>query len=81
MNVFEKASSAVETVASNPKVALVVSGVTGTISFYDYFKEGLSITTMVVALLTGLAVLAYQLMKNYRMWRAILRDQPTPKDE
>lgn len=81
MNAYEKVIGAVETVASNPKVALGVSSVTGGISLYDYFKEGLSVSTMLVALLTGLVVLAYQLMKTYRMWRAMTRDLPEPKDE
>lgn len=84
MNAYEKIISAVETAASNPKTALLVSaavGTTGFTSFYDLMKEGMAFASLGIAVLTGAVVLTYQILKTYRLWKAIVRNLPEPKDE
>lgn len=84
MNAYEKISSVIESVASSPKGALLISsgvGVTGITSLYDLMKEGMTFAALGISVLTGAVVLTYQILKTYRLWKAIVRNLPEPKDE
>lgn len=72
-NGIELASSAVESIASSPKVATAVAAGTaslGAAAQFELIQGVLSIASMTAALLTSLVVLTYQLIKLVRYWRA-----------
>lgn len=79
----ESVSQAIETIASNPKVATAVA--TGTTSLgaavqFDVLQGFLSLASMTVGIITGLVVLSIQVIKLVRVWRAWRADQPDPKE-
>ncbi len=83
MNDHESVQSVIEAVASNPKVATIVAAGTasmGAATQFDLIQGALSVISMSVGIVTALVVLAIQLIKlerNYRAWR---RSEPEPKD-
>ena len=73
MNDHETVWSAIEGAASNPKIATIVAAGTGAMGGaykLGLVQEYLSTATLAVGLLTGCVVLAVQLVKLLRTWRA-----------
>lgn len=76
-------ASAVEAVASNPKVATLVAASTasaGAAAQFDLMHGFLSIASMSIGILTAIVVLAIQLIKLQRNYRAWMADRPEPTD-
>jgi len=79
MNDHETVWSAIESAAGNPKIATAVAAGTGAMG--GAYKLGLvqdylSTATLAVGLMTGCVVLAVQVVKLLRTWRAYQNDEP-----
>lgn len=82
MNEPESIRSAVEAVASNPKVATAVAAGTASIGAaaqLEIIQGMLSVASMVVGILTAIVVLAIQSIKLVRVWRDWRADQQEAK--
>lgn len=82
-NEHESLRSAVEAVASSPKVATAVAAGTaslGAAAKMDFIQGYLSMASMTVGIITGCVVLAIQSIKLVRVWRAWRADQPEPRE-
>lgn len=65
-------SSAIESVASNPKVAAIVATTTtaaGAASRFDIIDGWLSRTSMIVGIVTAIVILGIQLIRLEQAWR------------
>lgn len=74
-------ASAVETVASNPKVATLVAASTasaGAATQFELMQGVLSIASMTIGIITAIVVLAIQLIKLQRNYRAWMAEKPEP---
>ena len=84
MRDMDPIKSAIEAAASSPKVAtLVAAGAAsaGAATQMDVLQGALSIVSMGVGILTALVVLAIQLIKLHRHYKAWQRDQPEPLEK
>ena len=75
---------AITEAASNPKVATAVATATASIgaaSKFELIQGFLSLASMTIGLITAGVVLAIQLIKLLRTWRAWRDDKPLPKEE
>jgi hypothetical protein len=75
--------SAIEVAASNPKVASIVAASTasvGAATQLEIMQGILSIVSMGVGIFTGLVVLAIQLIKLHRNYKAWQREEPEPNE-
>lgn len=83
-SVWRSAVQAVEQAASSPKVSLSVAAASATVAGaareIDLFTDAVTKYTITVGALTGTVVLAIQLIKMIRVWKAWRADQPEPKD-
>jgi hypothetical protein len=83
MNEHEPMQSALTAIASNPKVATAVAAGTasaGAATKFEILQGFLSLASMTVGIITALVVLAIQLIKLNRTYRAWMADQPEPKE-
>ncbi len=83
MNEPESVLAAVQEAASNPKVATAVAAGTASVGAavkLDILQGWLSTATMTVGLVTATVVLAIQLIKLARTWRAYQKDEPEPDE-
>ena len=79
--VWQSISHAVIDAGSNPKVATAIGTATasvGAASKLELIQGFLSTATMAVGLLTASVVLALQLIKFARRWKAWREDKPDP---
>lgn len=79
MNEPENVWRAIESAASNPKIAtLTAAGATTVGGAYKLglLQDWLSTASLAVGLLTGCVVLAVQVVKLLRTWRAYRNDDP-----
>ena len=77
----ETVRSAIEAAASSPKVATVVAAGTasaGAATQMEVLQGVLSIASMSVGIVTALVVLAIQLIKLHRNYKAWQQDEPEP---
>lgn len=80
----ETIKSAIETAASNPKIATMIAtstASTGAAVQLEWLQGILSLTTMTIGAITTLVVLAIQLIKLARNYRAWQRDEADPDDQ
>lgn len=83
MSERETLQSALEAVASNPKVATAVAAGTasaGAATKLEIIQGALSVASMTIGIVTALVVLAIQVIKLNRNYRAWVADQPEPKE-
>lgn len=81
MNKGEEISSAIEAVASNPKVAAAVSAtpiMAGAASRFEIITGWLSVASMSVGIVTTIVVLGIQLIRLEQAWRG--RNRPTASE-
>lgn len=74
---------AIEAAASNPKVASVVAGATvaaGGALKLDMVQSVIGTMSLAIGAMTGAVVLAIQLIKLIRVWKAWQADAPEPED-
>jgi len=84
MNEPNSIGQAVVDAASSPKVATAVATATASIgaaSRFELIQGYLSLASMTIGLITAGVVLAIQLIKLARNWRAWRDGSPEPKDQ
>lgn len=83
-SVWRSAVQAAEQVISTPKVSLTVAAssvaVAGAAREVDIFTDAITKYTITVGALTGTVILAIQLIKMIRVWKAWQADAPEPED-
>lgn len=80
----ETVKSAIEAAASSPKVATVVAAgaaSAGAATQFEMLQGMMSIVSMGVGIVTALVVLAIQLIKLHRNYKAWQRDEPEPEEK
>jgi tellurite resistance protein TehA-like permease len=83
MNEPEKALAAIEAAASNPKVATAIAASTaaaGGALKLELVQSVIGTMSLAIGMLTGAVVLAIQLIKLIRVWKAWQADAPEPED-
>jgi len=79
----ELASPTIEAIASSPKVATAVAAGTaslGAAAKLEMIQGLLSLFSMGIGIATAIVVLAIQIIKLVRVWKAWHAEQPEPKD-
>lgn len=74
----EPVSSAIEAVASDPRIAGALAGSTtalGAAAWFNLIQGWLSVISMCVGIVTGIAVLGIQLIRLEKAWRERAKSQ------
>lgn len=82
-DVWQSAVQAIDTAASNPKVATVYAAATvaaGSSITLDIVRDTIGIVSITIGTLTGMVVLAIQMIKLIRVWKAWQANAPEPED-
>lgn len=82
-NVMQAAAQAIESAASNPKVATVFAAGTaaaGGALKLELVQSVIGTISLGIGMLTGGVVLAIQFIKLIRVWKAWQADAPEPED-
>ena len=82
-DVWQSAVQAIDTAASNPKVATVYAAATvaaGSSITLDIVRDTIGIVSITIGTMTGAVVLAIQLIKLIRVWKAWQANAPEPED-
>lgn len=83
MREHDSVAQALEAAASNPKVATAVAAGTaaaGGALKLDMIQSVIGTMSLAIGMLTGGVVLAIQLIKLIRVWKAWQADAPEPED-
>ncbi len=82
-NILREVVQAAEQAASNPKVATVVAAGTaaaGGALKLELVQSVIGTISLTIGAMTGAVVLAIQVIKLMRVWKAWQADQPEPED-